>query len=343
MPDFNYSPWTDAGNSFSHVGHSVGSAAYRIALMRQQAQQRGRLDAMHAALMQAEADNYGSKTSHQEAVDNAAKQFSGEMGQYVAGNENYDNPPQYMPTPQGQEVPNQGPMQPPMKPSRSRLAAAAALAAALGGDPQKVMIMHNIPANNVAINPMTGEREMGGTLLTSGSEYVPPGSDQPIVNPRPFFAPAGSTPMDETGVPTGPQTNFRPDVKRPYFAPAGSTPMDAQGQPVGPQTGFRPGTGGSAQDRERRDMVAMFNQAVRALSGRTRLDPNIEGMMQNLTTNIPPTVFPQGFRPKADVTSGTKSNAFPVPKMGEVQKGYRYIGGDPSKKESWEKVAGGGQ
>lgn len=217
MPNFaSYSPWEDAssnairpaGNALSQLALEIAKSRYNrrnqtalMGLQLEKLQQQELLNQAHERVMNTEAPMneahtqvYSNQAQHQASVDEAARQLQTSV---VANDD--PNPMQDGPT---------------LAAQASWLAArqhgAAALVAGLHGNPSTAFPVHNVGPNNVAMDPMSGVQVgQGPTVLAPGGMYQQPGQ-QPVINPRPYFAPAGSTPMGPTGQPEGPQTGFRP-------------------------------------------------------------------------------------------------------------------------------------
>lgn len=222
MPQFGtYSPWQDAaqnairpaGNQLSQLALEIARSRYnrnnqaaKMGLELERLQQTQILNAAHEKLYDAQTTESGARTSnlgsashlndaktaHQQAVDKAAQDF-GDAQWRIQMDKGLESPQD------AEKII-----------SLAHLNDAMGRAAALSGNPQRAFPVHNISANQVTMDPTTGAQVgQGPIVLSPGQSYQQPGQEA-TVNPRPYFAPAGATPMSATGQPEGPQTGFRP-------------------------------------------------------------------------------------------------------------------------------------
>lgn len=211
MPFYGDNNISDLGNAFQSMGGAIRNTAYQGANIRlrqqqmaqqawyqqQQLQQQEALRRAQEQNLMAQAGYHGEQAAHQRAVDDAALRLGTAIRQ------------RGIPPPL---VLNEGAMADRQGRLDTEMQAAMGVVAGLHGNPSQAFPTASVGPGSALFNEATGQ-QMG---------YVPP-------------------------------------VKRPYFAPAGSTPMNAEGQPTGPQTGFRPGSGLGQSGLLRFSPVAAMN------------------------------------------------------------------------------------
>lgn len=193
-----YSPWRDAGNAMQSMGSDLSAKLAGLARLQMSNNARLQELGMRAADMQsqrllrdAQMRKYQADAAEVERKMHVAKLLGESVRKPFTMTEG--------PTIEGAE-----------QLRLSDIAQFGAESGALAGHGMDLVKPINIGQNDVAVNPITGEPVgFGAMVLSPGAMGQFPGR-APVVNPRPYFAPSGSTPMNAQGQPTGPQTAFRP-------------------------------------------------------------------------------------------------------------------------------------
>jgi hypothetical protein len=206
MP-YGQSPWMEASDAFSGTAQNMNHVALAMAQMKYRQALADQRQALALGRLALQGDVDKSLIGMHEASANRSKAAADiDTTRLSSANDLSDAVRRLYPVDMSQGPTKAGAMQMTL----GDIAAASERLRGLKGNPVDPFGMHNIGPNQVAVNPMTGElRGQGPTAVNLGQMVTMPGG-MPQLNPRIAFAPAGSTPMTQTGQPLGPQTGFAP-------------------------------------------------------------------------------------------------------------------------------------
>jgi hypothetical protein len=198
-----YSPWQEASSSVQGLGNALNNVAlgmarlrYNQAMQEQQMRQEMQEMAIRQAVANAQIQRDQAAASYDQARVQSADRMRDARARMIP-------PTSGAPTVQNAEIDN-----------FAQLVSEAVRSAALSGDASQLLTPHNIPANNAAVTPLTGERNVGPVVLNPNETYEDMGqriAGMMLLN-QGQTAFQGGQPVARGGVALSPRSQYVPPV-----------------------------------------------------------------------------------------------------------------------------------